>query len=256
MLTALQYRILKRISPGVPDAGNGPAYERSSTLSALMGDDFFTRIAGKTVIDFGCGEGSDAVEMAQRGAARVIGLDIREDVLAAARGKALAANVQNRCLFLSSTSELAEVIVSVDAFEHFADPAGILNIMAGLLQPAGSVFISFGPTWYHPLGGHLFSVFPWAHLLFSEKALLGWRSTFKTDGATRFGEVAGGLNQMTIRRFEQMIAASPLEVAHLELVPIRKLRRLHNRLTREFTTAVVRCRLVKRADPSSQGGRS
>jgi hypothetical protein len=57
------------------------------------------------------------------------------------------------------------------------------------------------------LGGHLFSVFPWAHLIFSEQALIRWRSDFKSDGATRFSEVAGGLNQMTIRRFERLIAA-------------------------------------------------
>jgi hypothetical protein len=70
--------------------------------------------------------------------------------------------------------------------------------------------ISFGPTWHHPYGGHLFSVFPWAHLIFSEKALTRWRSDLRDDGATRFGEVAGGLNQMTIRRFEELVADSRL----------------------------------------------
>src|SRR5207244_8983444 len=115
--------------------------------------------------------------------------------------------------------------------------------MNTLLQPEGEVLVSFGPTWYHPLGGHLFSVFPWAHLMFSEKAFIRWRSTFKTDGATRFSEVAGGLNQMTIARFAKLVADSPFDFGKLELIPIRKLRRLHNRLTREFTTAVVRCRL-------------
>jgi hypothetical protein len=119
--------------------------------------------------------------------------------------------------------------------------------MDTLLKPEGEVAASFGPTWHHPLGGHLFSVFPWAHLIFSEEALIRWRSGFKTDGATRFGEVAGGLNQITIRRFERIVKESPFQFASLELVPIRKLRWLHNRFTREFATAVVRCRLVKRA---------
>jgi hypothetical protein len=36
-----------------------------------------------------------------------------------------------------------------------------------------------------------------AHLIFKERALIRWRAGFKTDGATRFGEVAAGLNQMT-----------------------------------------------------------
>lgn len=250
MLTNIQYRILKRISPGAPDCCN--VYEGKSKLAALMGDEFFTKIEGKVVIDFGCGVGAEAVEMAGRGAKRVIGIDIREDVLQAARQRAVSEGVQNTCLFVSSTKEVADIIVSVDAFEHFGDPAGILGIMNTLLQPTGEVLVSFGPTWYHPLGGHLFSVFPWAHLIFSEKALIRWRSTFKTDGATRFSEVAGGLNQMTIAKFEELIAGSPLKVANLELVPIQKLRRFHNHFTREFTTAVVRGRLVKHHDGNAQ----
>ena len=246
MLTDIQCRILKTISPGVPDHPASSIYEGKSKLTVLMGDEFFAKIAGKTIIDFGCGEGADAVEIAERGARRVIGIDVREDVLETARQKALRAGVQNTCLFESSTKQLADIVVSVDAFEHFADPAEILRIMSSLLQPAGEVLVSFGPTWYHPLGGHLFSVFPWAHLIFSERALIRWRSTFKSDGATRFSEVAGGLNQMTIARFGQLIADSPLKFASLELIPIRKLRHFHNRVTREFTTAVVRARLVKR----------
>ena len=203
------------------------------------------------LIGLRCGEGGEAIEMALKGAARVIGLDIRGEILETARRKAVEAGVQDLCLFTSHTEERADIIVSVDAFEHFADPAAILRMMSDLLRPQGEVIVSFGPTWYHPLGGHLFSVFPWAHLLFSEKALIRWRSTFKTDGATRFGEVAGGLNQMTIGRFEKLVANSPFRFASLDPAPIRKLRLFHNRLTREFTTAVVRCRLVKRNHPPS-----
>jgi SAM-dependent methyltransferase len=247
MLTAVQIRLLTMLYPGSSGRTGSTAYRNKSKLAALMGPDFFAGIAGKTVIDFGCGEGTGTVEMARRGAGRVIGVDIREDALETARRTALGAGVHGACLFATSTRELADTVVSVDAFEHFADPAEVLRIMSGLVKPAGEVLVSFGPTWYHPHGGHLFSVFPWAHILLSEKALIRWRSTFKSDGATRFGEVAGGLNQMTIARFEELVAASPLEMTRFETVPIRAVRRIHNRFTREFTTAVVRCRLIKRA---------
>jgi SAM-dependent methyltransferase len=246
MLTSLQFRILKVISPGEPNVCSGAVYDRKSKLKILMGEHFFAQIAGKVVIDFGCGEGRDAVEMAQNGASRVIGLDIREEVLRVAGERAARAGVAGICVFATAVREQADAIVSLDAFEHFADPAEILRIMSGMLRSDGEALISFGPTWYHPLGGHLFSVFPWAHLIFSERALIRWRATFKTDGATRFSETAGGLNQMTIARFQRLVDGSPLRFSSLELVPIRKLRRLHNRLTREFTTAIVRCRLVKR----------
>jgi SAM-dependent methyltransferase len=249
----VQYQILKKIKPTSPDSYSGCFYKGKSKLITLLGDEFLSEIAGKTVIDFGCGEGLEAVEMAQMGAKRVVGVDIRESVLQVARRKAFEAGVQNACLFTSSTNELGEIAVCIDAFEHFADPAGVLRAMDESLQPTGEVLVSFGPTWYHPLGGHLFSVFPWAHLIFSEKALIRWRSDFKTDGATRFSEVAGGLNQMTIRKFEALVEGSAFKFACLELVPIRGLRWLHGRLTREFTTAIVRCRLAKRtADTSGQ----
>jgi SAM-dependent methyltransferase len=247
VLTDIEYWILKRICSENPDWCSGSVYEGKSKLDVLFGSEFRHSISGKTIIDFGCGEGDESIEMAQRGAKRVIGIDIRDDVLQAASQKAFAAGVQHICQFAACTSEPADMVVSIDAFEHFAEPSEMLRIMNSLLQPQGTVFISFGPTWYHPLGGHLFSVFPWAHLIFSEKALIRWRSTFKADGATRFSEVAGGLNQMTIRKFEKLIEGSELKLSSLECVPIRKLRRFQNRLTREFTTAIVRCRLLKRS---------
>jgi hypothetical protein len=82
--------------------------------------------------------------------------------------------------------------------------------------------------------------------LFTERSLIRWRSDFKCDGAARFGEVEGGLNQMTIRRFEHLVAASEFEFASFDAVPIRPMRFLASRLTREFTTSTVRCRLVPR----------
>jgi SAM-dependent methyltransferase len=215
----------------------------------LLGPEFVRKIEGKVVVDFGCGTGTEAIEMAQRGARKVIGVDIQEELLAVGRQQAAAAGLGDRCTFTTSTSERADVIVAIDSFEHFEDPGAILDIMSGMIKPGGRVIASFGPTWFHPLGGHLFSVFPWAHLVFTEEALIRWRSDFKSDGATRFGEVAGGLNQMTIRRFERVVERSAFRFAHLETVPIRKLRPIANRLTREFTTAVVRCELVLRSDP-------
>jgi SAM-dependent methyltransferase len=241
----LGYEVLKKIGAG-REAGplDGQLYANTSKLSVLMGDDFWREIAGKIVIDFGCGIGVEAVEMAQRGACKVIGVDLQERALALARHHAAQAGVGDRCTFRTTPNERADVIVSLDSFEHFDDPARILEIMRAVLKPTGCVMASFGPTWYHPFGGHLFSVFPWAHLIFTEKALLRWRSTFKSDGATRFNEVAGGLNQMTIRRFERLLQKSPFRTVRIETVPIRKLHWMANRLTREFTTAIVRCKLV------------
>ena len=241
----LGYKILRRLSPnGDHGSMDAPAYIGKSKLATLLGEHIWDHITGKIVIDFGCGEGSEAVAMAKRGARKVIGLDIQARFLEVGRARAKTEGVSTECVSMSQTNERADVITAIDSFEHFADPSAILATMRTLLKPTGYVLAAFGPTWYHPLGGHLFSIFPWAHLLFTEKALIRWRSDFKTDGATRFCEVAGGLNQMTISRFERLVEESPLSFAEFEAVPIRKLEPVSSRLTREFTTAIVRCKLV------------
>jgi SAM-dependent methyltransferase len=247
MLNDMQYRILRKIAPGDSHAINRSAYDGNSKIRVSLGDDLLTLIRDKTVIDFGCGDGVATLDLARYGAKKVIGLDIRKSVLDKAANNAAAAGLGDRCEFSTSTGTKAEMIVSLDAFEHFSDPAAILEIMHNLLKPGGCVRVSFGPTWYHPLGGHIFSVFPWAHLLFSEAALIRWRANIRPDGATRFSEVEGGLNQMTIARFERLVSASKFRFEALETVPIRALRSLHCRLTREFTTAIVRSKLVSKS---------
>lgn len=245
----LGYRLLKAVAPGGrgTHSMDGSAYADRSKLRVLLGDELLASVKGATVVDFGCGNGTEAIELARAGARRVIGVDIQEELLAEGRRRAAEEGLSDRVTFTSAPEGMADVIMSIDSFEHFDDPAEVLSAMHGLLRPGGKVVVSFGPTWYHPLGGHLFSVFPWAHLLFTESALLRWRADFKSDGATRFGEVAGGLNRMTIARFERLVAESPFELVRLEAVPIRGLRLAANRLTREVTTAIVRATLVKPA---------
>lgn len=247
MFDRLQYRLLRTLAPlrrDSPGANPDSSINGIAKLRLLLGDEFVEGVRGCVVVDYGCGVGHEVVALAQAGAARVIGVDSRDAVLELGRLRASAAGVVDQCNFVTSFDGHADIVLSIDAFEHFSDPSSALEAMRQMLRPGGSIIFSFGPPWYHPKGGHLFAVFPWAHLVFSESALIRWRSDFKDDGATRFGEVEGGLNQMTIKQFEELVARSGLSTRSLEMVPIRRLRLLHNRATREFTTAVVRGELV------------
>jgi SAM-dependent methyltransferase len=249
---ALGYRILRAVAPRAPTRMNGGSYASRSKVEALLGKQVWDAVRDKVVIDFGCGAGAGTIELAQGGAKSVHGIDILEHWLVMGRKQAANAACHN-VTFSETPTEPADVIISMDGFEHFADPAGILGTMEKALKPNGYVLACFGPTWYHPLGGHLFSVFPWSHLIFSEKALCRWRAHLRGDGAQKFSEVAGGLNQMTIRRFERLVKTSPFHVDHLETVPIRSARIFHNRVTREFLTAVVRCKLSLRSSSDRVG---
>jgi SAM-dependent methyltransferase len=248
---AYAVRILSALSPdgtsGLAD-GVPKAYQNKSKLETLLGPDVWTQIRDKVVVDFGCGEGQEVVELAEHGARHVIGIDIRQKWLDHAAALAAERGVADRCTFVQQWSgpASADAIISLDSFEHFDDPAAILRTMHAMLAPSGRVLAAFGPTWYHPYGGHLFSVFPWAHCVFSESAMLKWRSTLPGKQPTASFREAG-LNKMTVRRFEQLIDESPFQLASFEPVPIRKLRWLAHAPLREFTTSVVRCQLVKRS---------
>ena len=105
--------------------------------------------------------------MARNSAARVIGVEANERYVSAARENLRLSGIKN-CEFVTRTDELADVVLSLDSFEHFDQPDKVLSEMARLLKPDGRVISSFGYSWYHPLGGHM-PLFPWAHL-FSRSA--------------------------------------------------------------------------------------
>ena len=245
---SLGYRVLAAIAPA-SDYGNRTGIvnedeDADSMLDAFFGLDFHELIQGKTVVDFGCGDGIQSVDMAKLGAQKVIGVDIQQSRLDRAAQRAQMHGVGETCHFSLRCDEKVDVVISKDAFEHFEDPAGVLSTMAELLKPEGYVLASFGPTWLHPYGGHLFSVFPWSHLIFTENSQIRWRSDFRSDGATCFSEVDGGLNQLTIKQFERFVADSPLQVEWLDTLPIRGLKFFKARLFREFFSSIVQCKLT------------
>jgi len=156
-ISTLQYNFLRWLFPKEPSVCTGQAWTERSKLD-LLGTSL--DVAHKTVIDFGCGEGQQSIELAKRGAGRVIGIDIRPELLQHARKLAHHHGVSKRCEFASATQEQADLIISLDAFEHFANPDEILHIMSRLLKSAGAIRASFGPTWFHPLGVIFFPCSP------------------------------------------------------------------------------------------------
>jgi 2-polyprenyl-3-methyl-5-hydroxy-6-metoxy-1,4-benzoquinol methylase len=138
MLTSVQYELLRRIRPTDPPYLAASAYEGRSKLDALFGH-VIGDISGQTVVDFGCGDGLEAVDLARRGAKKVYGIDTNAACLEMARWQANHAGVAH-AIELSGEAPAglsADLAISVDSFEHYSDPAAILRLLYGLLRPGG-----------------------------------------------------------------------------------------------------------------------
>ena len=263
----LGYCLLKALSRRSEDAAvsTGNELHGAAKLERFLGRNVWGEFQGQRILDFGCGAGEEAVAVALRGAAMVVGTDIQDERLAHARQRATEAGVADRCRFLHAVEQAGEIAAcegsfdcaySIDAFEHFSRPGEILRTLHQMLTPGGRLLVSFGPPWKNPFGSHThyFCRWPWMHLLFSEATMLAVRSHYRHDGAKCYAEVEGGLNQMTLARFASLVEASPLRLDTMRAVPLSSRfvdsrgvwkGLFTNRFLREYFTSVVQCRLVK-----------
>ena len=208
---------------------------------------------GKSVLDFGCGYGLQAAALAQRSpTARVVGIDLPRPTLLERWQQFHLPN-----LTLTTTlpaDETFDIVYSCSAFEHFDDPAEILSLMRARAKPQGGlVVISFAEPWYSPHGSHMdgFTRLPWVNLLFSERTVLNVRSRYRTDGARCYEEVEGGLNRMTVARFERLIRESGLTIRFSRLFPVKRLPLVTRvPVVRELLTAAASCVLERTPSPS------
>jgi SAM-dependent methyltransferase len=183
---------------------------------------FFGYVEGSAVLDFGCGQGWQAVALARAGAREVLGIDIDDARLAQARALAEAAGVAERVGFASEIPPERlgrfDVVISLCAFEHYQDPAGALDRMRRAVKPGGRIIVSFAEPWLSHSGSHMngYVRIPWVNLLFPEKTVMRFRSRYRNDGATRYEDVVGGLNRMTLAKFERVLRASGLVIERLQ----------------------------------------
>ena len=110
--------------------------------------DRIARLAGKKVVDVGCGGGILADAMGRRGA-DVLGIDLATKALTVARLHALEAatpNVEYREVAVEALAAEApasiDVVTCMEMLEHVPDPASVVAACAALLKPGGKAFFS------------------------------------------------------------------------------------------------------------------
>ncbi|MFZ2738708.1 MAG: bifunctional 2-polyprenyl-6-hydroxyphenol methylase/3-demethylubiquinol 3-O-methyltransferase UbiG [Burkholderiaceae bacterium] len=107
-----------------------------------------TELAGKAVLDVGCGGGILSDSMARKGA-QVLGIDLSVKALKVAQLHALEAQTPHVSYREISAEALAlerpasfDVVTCMEMLEHVPDPASVVSACAALVKPGGKVFFS------------------------------------------------------------------------------------------------------------------
>lgn len=157
---------------------------RLDSLRSQLVDHFDpSALAGRDVLDFGCGSGALSRLLASEFACRsVTGIDASAKAIDRARSTAVQA-LPDRAkapAFIHATDDRridlpdagVDCVCCFDVLEHVPHPRETVAEWYRVLRPGGAVWIWWSP-WRGPYGHHLESLIPipWVHLLISAKSL-------------------------------------------------------------------------------------
>jgi len=117
----------------------------SNTLDQVFRKDMYERftftiancepIEGRTFLDVGCGNALYSLELARRGAAKVVGIDIAEVMIGLCRKSSEDQNLSDRCSFLQTDlldykpESSFDVSFGIGLFDYISNPLPVLKKM-------------------------------------------------------------------------------------------------------------------------------
>jgi SAM-dependent methyltransferase len=190
-------------------------------------------LTGLRVLDFGCGLGGLAVQVMQRGAESVLGLEMDPEYCDYGKRKIEEDFPQfaERVHIVSTALEEVpdayfDVVISKDVLEHVIGLREVFSLLVAKLKPGGEMLLGFGPLWHSPFGDHGITrgmtrgvSVPWLHLLLGDRRVLSQLNRKRArDGAPPYGSLQeAGFNQLPIHEMEDIIRSSGLEIASFQI---------------------------------------
>ncbi len=110
------------------------------TIKRLLPD-----LAGKTVLDLGCGAGGMSKYFAECGAKEVVGIDISENMIECARKETTQDNITYEVMAMediTSINKQFDIVFSSLAFHYVADFNKLCQDISTLLKPGGVLLFS------------------------------------------------------------------------------------------------------------------
>jgi SAM-dependent methyltransferase len=150
---------------------------RHDGLRSSFNDNFSAaEVAGKRVLDFGCGFGDLSRLAASLGARQVIGVDIDRKSIERASNEPkpnITFQLEQDPARISLPDASIDVVLAFAVLEHIMEYEAIAHEWARILTPGGKVLIVWSMQWRHPYGHHLYTIIPlpWIHMALDPAAL-------------------------------------------------------------------------------------
>lgn len=139
----------------------------SNVLDSVFRKDMYDRyvftikhcepIQDRTFLDVGCGNGLYSLELARKGAKKVVGIDIAEVMIGLCKDAAAKENLDDRCFF-EQTDLLAydgkskfDVSFGIGLFDYISDPLPVLTKMRELSTDKAIMAFPRFWTWRAPI---------------------------------------------------------------------------------------------------------
>ena len=184
-------------------------------------------------MDFGCGQGLLSLNLLDKGASEVIGVDNDEVILNFAREKLPKSAKSHKVSFTSKplqslSSEYFDYVFTKDAFEHCHDFEEVFFHLQRVLKTGGSLVIGFDAH----CGTVLLAIIkffkqrlaslPWLHLLLPDEVLKNLfnnssMGTKKKVMKNKIECIDSYLNKITLERFFKAVEANNLEITYCNI---------------------------------------
>ena len=139
-----------------------------NTLDQIFRKDMYERyqftiancepIEGRTFLDVGCGNGLYSLELARRGARKVVGLDIAEVMIGLCKRASVDQNLDDRCTFIQTdllewdnSGMKFDVSFGIGLFDYISDPLPVLRQMRELSTDKAIMAFPRLWTWRAPV---------------------------------------------------------------------------------------------------------
>jgi 2-polyprenyl-3-methyl-5-hydroxy-6-metoxy-1,4-benzoquinol methylase len=163
------------------------------------------------VLDLGCGQGAMVIDLAMKGAAQVVGVDINTAKIEFAKKK-LETNfpeLRKKITFRDTDFRMLcndqfDIIISKASFEHIIDLDGLFNDIKNKLKIGGKLITGFGPLYNSPWGDHnrLNHKLPWGHLIFPTEHLIERLNRQRETKAKSIFDL--GLNGYPLKKYKNL----------------------------------------------------